>query len=464
MSADPSSSSPSSKPSVAPSDSQSSVKPSSRSKNFPSSALSNSSSSSTSSSISSTMSIPSTISTSVTPPLLLPQKWIKLSPKEMEPYIHNPCHRGHHQSSLSLQHCCIGQCQQSQNQRNPIDVLYKYNIEYYNNNQPLAKLSHVLDHLQRVKDTTTTTSISRNQNSTLVVDDDTNIVSSSKSSSSTTTTTHRTSSCKMSFYGDSLQIALFMAMTCELRALGYKETSCNLTDIAIDVFGDDMKIQCQRNDELKSTIHFVFEKEDDDDVDSSSSCQKVVIAFVRPINKPPWTTLEEVDTSMKELAEYATNKEKGGGQGEGFVHIYNWGVHCKGRNVKCLWNHVEETLLPYATSDQYQNWTFLYNEHDPQHFNLPGGGYDPKLFENPESDKKCTAIKDDDKADNWRNEEVVKILDYYNLTERVKIIPQFDDLVPLWQLHFGFDCTHYCYNPLRYDLTWDRLLKTLKQV
>lgn len=342
-------------------------------------------------------------------------KWLKLTPEEMQSYLQGT--NNNTACNSPFQHCCIGQCRQSYNKIPVGEALWKWN-EDRPGARPLAKLSHVLDYLEKRK-------------------------------------TSSESSCKLSFYGHSLSADTVMGAVCELIQSGYKLKSCNPQKLGASQVGEDVGVQCERNNELDASVaHFMLES----DSTTTSSCQRIVIALVHVLD--PLRQQKKVSDAMTELQRY-TNDD------DGFVHVYNWGVHCNAKNTKCLKINLERTLIPYVKSEKFKNFTFLFREHEPQHYNNDIGGVFDFAKKAERRDQTCGDVSSKERGkevDNWRNEEAIETLAAHNLTKMVPRIRLFDDLVPLWQLHAGGgDCTHYCYNPLRLDLTWDRLLSALKE-
>src|SRR6056300_1343141 len=81
-----------------------------------------------------------------------------------------------------------------------------------------------------------------------------------------------------------------------------------------------------------------------------------------------------------------------------------------------------------------------------QHFNSPGGLYIGKRTFG------CFDVQD---FDNFRNEEMHKYFDTTGLRNVIPVIASYDALKPMYMFHNQMgDCSHYCYTPWRFDLTW----------
>ncbi len=405
------------------------------------------------------------------------EKWIKLSSTEMQPYLNDKKNQQQQQCTHKIQHCCIGQCLQASSHKDISDVLYKWN-DRRPGAETLAKLSNVLDYLEERQ---------RQQHRQQKQEQRRQEGARSKKSHSTsgTSTIDFSSSsspytCKISYFGDSLTLQQTFATICELLSMGYTITSCKSPPSSRisnrGAYGRDSSVQCEKDDEI-DVPHYAFENE------NAKSCQKIVIALIRVEGniyfgneRQREQNLEVVNDAMNTLAEYAgggVDNGKGNGKAyeDGFVHIYNWSVHCNNQEDRnCMWDVFTKTLVPYVTSKKFNHWTFLYREHEPQHFDGPGGVYPgvdavkAKVAGAGPGHSICTKITEEE-ANNWRNEEAEKIIAAYDLQRKIPVIRIFYDLLPLWDIHDGRgDCTHSCYNPLMYDLTWDRLLTALKEL
>lgn len=241
------------------------------------------------------------------------------------------------------------------------------------------------------------------------------------------------SMCTFAFFGDSLSSDSAMGAVCETLRLGYKLKSCNTSGMSGDnLYGDDRHYSCEENRyNGTEASHFLLENE------KSSSCPSVLIVFQYRMSY----NITSLSASITEL---------------GGILIFNWGVHCN-FDDGCL----EATLAPLlrdAADDAYQHWRFMFRETEPQHFATQGG-----LFlqgEMKPHHRNCSDFRG--RINTWRNIKVVKMIEDLGLTEKVTILPISSALESLTKLHHGADCTHYCYDPHRLDVTWDALLTALQ--
>lgn len=242
-------------------------------------------------------------------------------------------------------------------------------------------------------------------------------------------------SCNILFVGDSLSGDHAMAAQCQLASVGYTATSCltPITSQSKDSYGKDVNVTCRNQDYYFQ--HFVLEKK------VATSCQKVVIMFLTPGRNDK--------VFIDQLHRLAKRREFV----NGVVMIYSWGTHCNERET-CLRPKIEKSFIPLLDDQQLSNWTILFRDSEPQHWSTPDGTYLPGI-------KKCSRATV--KASNWRNEEVYETLRDHNVTSKVPIVPIFEALEPLSWLHDEQDCTHYCYSPFRFDVTWDGTLNALRK-
>mmetsp|Transcript_50994 Transcript_50994/g.75677 ORF Transcript_50994/g.75677 Transcript_50994/m.75677 type:complete len:429 (+) Transcript_50994:166-1452(+) len=240
----------------------------------------------------------------------------------------------------------------------------------------------------------------------------------------------KTTSCNLLFFGDSLSSDHSMGAVCQLIEDGYELKSCS-TRIGGPPYGADRQFQCTEN-KYPTIPHFLFQNE------RRATCSEVLIINLRDITAFFQGTYFEWDG----------------------LFIFNWGVHCNDKNVTCISSALER-VLSLAKDDQFRKWKFIYREHEPQHFNSNDGLYERvglRFILN------CSLFHGTT-LDNWRNDAVVEILERHNLTAKVPVLPMFSSLGPLKQIHYnGVDCTHYCYNPLRFWVTWDGLYNVLKKI
>jgi len=239
------------------------------------------------------------------------------------------------------------------------------------------------------------------------------------------------SSCNIYFAGDSLSSDHAMAANCELLHSGYKLKSCN-ANLGGEAYGNDTKVQCQSN-LYPSLSHFILEN------GNATSCKKVGIFF------------SGVDTAAHKFRESQTLNDEGG------LFVFNHGVHCN--NEGCLISYLRSHILPLVAGENAtlsKKWTFMYRETEPQHFDTSGGNFNPGHHKSNE----CIPIEEG-KVNNWRNEKVESFLHNNGLKQQIQTIKLHNDLLPLAQLHHGGDCTHYCYNPFRLDVTWNGMFQAL---
>ncbi|KAL3775280.1 hypothetical protein ACHAWO_013086 [Cyclotella atomus] len=159
---------------------------------------------------------------------------------------------------------------------------------------------------------------------------------------------------------------------------------------------------------------------------------------------------------------------------KGGVMIWNHGVHCNERTI-CIGQELNSSLAAYVAAQKQQletnsnltnPWHILYREAEHQHFPTATGYY-VKGWQNaaPKSGSVCTPIQ---RLDDWRNSEAQDFLDQlYAITNvSVPIISLSNATEPLHFMHSTSmkDCTHYCYSPWRFKLTWEGMLKGLQEL
>jgi hypothetical protein len=335
--------------------------------------------------------------------------WIKLSDEEHKNFTssdrmsNDPCNR-------PFKHCCIGQCRQEIYALDERDAMYKFN----GSSTPLATFSDVLDyyydhhHVQKQEKT--------KQDGL------------------------KKESCNILFIGDSLSSDHAMGATCHLLGSGYNLTSCNNAYGGAfgDQYGSDRHVTCKTN-LYPNLSHHTLEKKD------ATSCPKINIGFLWMDNNTA-----DVIREAREIHE------------EGGLIVFNWGAWCNKKNENCIISTLSSSILPMlrgGKSTLYNQWKFFYREMEPQHFPGPGGLY--PVDKHKQVKKSSSAFCYAEEVDNWRNEEVQQFMSLHNLTQEIPTIEIFRSLSTLYQLHYSRDCTHYCYNPLRLDVTWDGILKAL---
>ena len=242
-------------------------------------------------------------------------------------------------------------------------------------------------------------------------------------------------SCNIVFIGDSLSSDHAMGATCHLIGSGYDLISCNNADFGVhELYGVDRNVACKEN-LYPNFGHHVLENP------SAKSCKRVTIGSIYMTN------------NTADILREAREVHENGG-----IIVFNWGVHCNVKKEDCIKNAFTSAILPMLRGDkseQFSQWKFLYRETEPQHFNGPGGLYHSDSF-----GQKGTCYANE--TDNWRNEEVQDFMSLHNLTHDIPTIEIFRPLSTLHQLHHPPDCTHYCYDPLRLDVTWDSMLRVLE--
>lgn len=237
--------------------------------------------------------------------------------------------------------------------------------------------------------------------------------------------------CTLYFIGDSLSTDHSMSAVCQLMEAGYElGETCN-PDFGRGPWGES-NIRCNSN----GTFHLDWPPYVELLHPKRNICPRVVVAgSVVAASKAG----VEDDPRMKHSS--ALIKEGG-------IMVWNIGVHCD--DPACLGNKLERHFLSAyeKREDLYSNWDIMWRETEPQHFDSEGGGYRNRRSQQCRSGK----------VDNWRNKFVEGWLQKH--ATNVPIVRIFDALEPLWEFHYGSgDCTHYCYSPWRFHLTWDGMLR-----
>lgn len=308
-----------------------------------------------------------------------------------------------------LQHCCLGQCRQADQRLNNMTHIM------LQPNQPVYTFQDVLIELAKHK----------NQNS-------------------------NQSSCNLWFHGDSQSSDHFVGAVCQLFQLNYTLQKCSFQALGLSVFGADRDWCNNYTDDSASSYAMA-----DFQNFETKSCPRVTVLF---------SGQKRLEMAIQNFERRLPRSFSDGG-----VLVFNPnGVHCNEHG--CIRQAISSSLLhalrhfqttPSVSSTEAfrdkSEWLVTVRETEPQHFNHRGG-----LFV-PGRNNTCTkpnGTSDDlrQRLSNWRNEELVEALNGTN----VPIIPLFDALAPLWQLHWGPDCTHYCYTPWRLDITWNGLVHILR--
>ena len=340
--------------------------------------------------------------------------WVRPSPLEIQQL------QASNQKSCKnpFQHCCLGQCRQEKLQIDPNESFWKP-VFRDNNSSPRQQrpLKTILDVLDYYGST----------------------VHKNNSSSSSST-----SPCTIVFGGDSMSSDHTMDVVCRLIEDGYELKSCHPA-IGGALYGADVNVTCPQN-KYPDRPHFLLEH---NDPNTLRTCPEVLIGStyecpsksIRKWFQEPPPTISENDW--------------------GGLVIFNWGARCKTKQdiESCLFQELEPYLQLAKDATMGQKWKFIYRETEPQHFNIDGGLYYSRWKENA-TFFECSRFQGS--ADNFRNQVALQLLEQHNLSKSIPVIPLFSALEPLTQLHFqGEDCTHYCYDPMRFWITWEGLYNVL---
>lgn len=146
---------------------------------------------------------------------------------------------------------------------------------------------------------------------------------------------------------------------------------------------------------------------------------------------------------------------------EAGVIVFSYGVHSNTRERFALLMETKfmQFYRGFTSSNRIYHpsrYLFMWREHEPQHFDTVGGTY--------QGIHTTTCVDAGEQSyDNFRNEEVWKFFEENDLLGKVPIIKAFDAQKPLAMFHYDRDCTHYCYSPWRFDLTWHGVALGLQQ-
>jgi hypothetical protein len=298
----------------------------------------------------------------------------------------------------SLEHCCIGQCRQE-------ELFIKPGTDQYNQLfvKPAPSLTDMSGLLRVLHETKEKLNPIPNW-------------------------------CSLVFVGDSLSHDHQVAAVCQLTQMGYKIFYCN-SHAGAKVYGNDTtfcKESFPPNNNTKED--HVFEM-----VSSSSKfCSQIRIVW-RDFRA--WSELLSLETD------------------EAGVIVFNWAVHCK--DETSMEHFMSENFLPYVNKypelpQQQQRYFLMWREHEPQHFDSPDG-----LYEHRSKSGACWG--NITQFDNFRNEVAERFIqNHTEISSRVHIIRMFDALTPLHMFHHRHDCTHYCYSPWRFDVTWHGIARGLQ--
>ena len=229
------------------------------------------------------------------------------------------------------------------------------------------------------------------------------------------------------FIGDSLSSDHAMAAVCKLYSLGYEIEACNSNAIGGDQYGEHDKNVCaeisQQQQEETPVVYF--------NMVSSSNPKRIRIKYLN-------------------LLQYSGNETNIFLHDESGVIVYNWGVWANSRDE--MREHLSSHFANFYTRTDPNQFIFTWREHEPQHFDTAGGVY---------KDGVGGQCKDLDCYDNFRNVEVGEYFERTGLLEKIPIVRIFDALIPLHEFHYAGDCTHYCYSPWRFDVTWHGIAYSL---
>ncbi len=342
--------------------------------------------------------------------------WVRLSPLEIQQI------QASNQKSCKnpFQHCCLGQCRQERLKMDPNESLWKpvFRSSSSSTTRQLKTFLDVMDYY-----------------------------------GATVNNQSKTTPCTIVFGGDSLSADHTMDAVCRLIEDGYELKSCNPA-IGSELYGADINVACPEN-KYPDRAHFLLEHENHHPTTTtataSATCPEVLILStfeIPPSGIRPWFQ-QPPDKVMTE------NDDWGG------LVIFNWGARCKTKRdiESCLSRELEPYLELAKDATIAQRWKFVLRETEPQHFNIDGGLYFSHLKHNP-SFFECSQFQGS--ADNFRNQALMELLENHNLSSTIPVIPLFSALEPLTQLHFeGEDCTHYCYDPMRFWVTWEGLYNVL---
>lgn len=124
--------------------------------------------------------------------------------------------------------------------------------------------------------------------------------------------------------------------------------------------------------------------------------------------------------------------------------IYNYGVHANSLEAFNEWMETNFKAEDFEAIDQVGRYPFMWREHEPQHFATKDGTWGGQASQCQESSTYT----------NYRNEAAFRFFEKNGLLGKISVIKSFNALRPLSGFHLVGDCTHYCYSPWRFDLTW----------
>lgn len=336
--------------------------------------------------------------------------WIPLTTKERLEYER----REKHVCGHPLQHCCLGQCRQLPSKHSNASALYtKWNL-------PLADLSTVLDYMGQ-----------------------------------------HNIPCNLWFIGHSLSADQAIGALCELmRDSGYEldTTSPNYQEECVAYansrWDEGNALNCSRTNGGEvgqpTSQYYKLVHRPQEGQTKESGCPVVTIAH-------------------SGIGRVASNESYHYTQ-HGGVMIWNYGVDCNKRGVGCISKTMNQSIAAFmqrtVTTTKQRRWYSLWRETERQHYAASNGYHSMARRKMP-----CQPLVEQHDEDDWRNEEAKTFLDHLgrSMNQTIPIIPLAKASESLYFMHGmdkedTYDCTHYCYSPWRFHMTWDGILKGLKQL
>ncbi|CAJ1965935.1 unnamed protein product [Cylindrotheca closterium] len=233
------------------------------------------------------------------------------------------------------------------------------------------------------------------------------------------------SACRLIFLGDSLIGDHTAAAICQLYRLGYQAVKC----INKEQFGSDKRYGentfCRKRRQGPGPFSLFLQRQDE-------ICPDVTLQVMRTQDYNHEISLEPESSG---------------------IMVWSDGVH---RNKPGeIREFMKENFVDMVRSMQvhFPNWQVLFLEHEPQHFKTSDGNWQKKVT-------MCHSLTVTNTS-NWRNQEAAQTIEEENLP--VRIVPLYAQMLPLWDLHIGKgDCTHYCYMPWRFDVTWHGIIEAVE--
>jgi hypothetical protein len=143
--------------------------------------------------------------------------------------------------------------------------------------------------------------------------------------------------------------------------------------------------------------------------------------------------------------------------------IVNWGAHCNNeacmtKKMALIETEMKNLTLPYSSDTM--PYTFVWRESEPQHFDSADGNFRSAL-------RSCAPFNDTKhKGNNFRNEVAEKYIRTHDLLgtgihQFRGIARIYDAMKPMWKLHHAGDCTHYCFSPWRFEVSWHQIYQAI---